>query len=214
MNKIQLTASARKQTGTNDARNHRKEGMVPCVIYGGEEIMHIVMDERQFTRILSTPETFLIEIDVDGTTHQVVLQDIQMHPLTDKVNHADFLLVLSDKAVAVNIPVKLLGQARGVLNGGSLKLVKRKLRLEGLVDAIPEAVEIDITNLRIGQSIRVNQIDIPGVKFLDPSDQNIVAIKAARGAIEDEEEEEGGEEGAEATAEAEASTEASEETNA
>ena len=190
MNTIEIIASARTKTGTKDAKLQRKEGLVPCVVYGGEEIMHVLIDEREFTKVLDTPETFLIKLNVDGTSHDVVLQDVQLHPVTDKVNHADFLAVLKDKPVAVNIPVIVSGQARGVLNGGVMKLVKRKLRLEGLVADIPEAIELDITKLRIGQSIRVSQISINGINFIDPQDQNVVAVQAARGALDDEEEEE------------------------
>ncbi len=207
MNTIQLSASTRKEKGTSSAKQLRKAGMVPCVLYGGEEVLHLTMDERQFQKVLYTPETFLIELDVDGTTHKCIIQDLQFHPISDKVTHADFLIAQEGKTVVVHIPVRLNGQARGVLNGGTLRKHRRKMKLEGLVADIPEAIELDISDMKIGDSVKVGEIKIKGCKLLGPQDQPVVAIKAARGAIEDELEDEEGEEGAEGAEGAEGSAE-------
>lgn len=200
MRKITINAVKRESKGKSDAKSQRKSGMVPCVVYGGEENLNVLIDERDFKQVLYTPEVFNIQLSVDGTEYSTVLQDTQFHPVTDKIIHADFLQVNEEKDVTVAMAVMLKGSAIGVRNGGKLKTPMRKLRVSGKLADLPDGgVDINIEDLRIGQAIKVGSLEIAGVKFLDPASNVVVAVKTARGAVLDEEEE-GGEEASEEAA--------------
>jgi large subunit ribosomal protein L25 len=152
-----------------------------------------------------TPEAKTATITVDGKTVEAVIQDMQFHPVTDALIHIDFIQLVEGKAVTMNIPVVLNGQARGVLNGGKLKMVLRTLSVRALPNEMPESIELNITNLRIGKSIRVSDVVPAGFEILNADTAVIVTIKKARGAVDDEDEDEEGaaeEGGAEAAAEA------------
>lgn len=197
MKSVALSGNKRADRGTSNAKSLRKEEKVPCVIYGGKENIHFTVNEIAFGKIVNTPEVFFINLDIDGTTIKAIIKDVQYHPVTDRTIHVDFLEVAEDKAVTVKLPIKLVGNSKGVLNGGKLRMVTRKLRINGLPSALPEFIEIDITELKIGQSIKVEEIKGDGLTFLDASNAVVVAVKRSRVAVEEEEEEEGeGEEGA------------------
>ena len=199
-----MSGSPRENVGKKDAKKHRKEGNVPCVIYGGKEQIHFTLDERSFAKFLFTPEVYLINIELDGKTYSTILQDIQYHPVTDKILHADFLELLDGKPVKLAIPVRLTGSATGVIKGGRLVHKARKLLVKGLVDDIPDEVVIDISKLEIGDSIKVNDLTIDGVELLDIPTEMVVGVRTTRIVVEEEEEEEEAEEGEEGAAEGEA----------
>lgn len=197
MKSVALSGNKRAERGTSNAKSLRKEEKVPCVIYGGKENIHFTVNEIAFGKIVNTPEVFFIDLDIDGTTIKAIIKDVQYHPVTDRTIHVDFLEVSEDKAVTVKLPIKLVGNAKGVINGGKLRTVTRKLRVNGLPSALPEFIEIDITELKIGQSIKVEEIKGDGLTFLDAPNAVVVAVKRSRVVVADEEEEEGeGEEGA------------------
>ncbi len=190
MKTIEINASKRAETGSKSAKATRREGMVPCVLYGGEVIEHVEIERLAFRSLIETPDTYLIELNIDGAKRRAVLKEVQYHPVTDKVIHADFLEVNDTDPVTVRIPVVTKGTARGVLNGGVLIVVRRKVIIKGLVNDIPETIELDIARLRIGHSIKVRDLNYNGLLFLDPQGGDIVAVKTSRGAFEEEEEEE------------------------
>jgi large subunit ribosomal protein L25 len=202
MKTVSLSGSLRENVGKKDAKKLRKEGKVPCVIYGGKEQKHFFLDQKDFKPIIFTPEVFIIKIDLDGTTYETILQDIQYHPVSDFVLHADFLELAPGRPVTLAIPVKLEGTAPGVVKGGKLHLKLRKIRIKGLVEDMPEYIVLNISKLDIGKSIKVK--DIPGEKlhFLDPANAVVVSVKAARGLTAAELAEEEGEESPAETAEA------------
>ena len=204
MKTVSLSGSPRENVGKKDTKALRNAGLVPCVVYGGEEQLHFAVKSVDLNKLIYTPEVYKIELDIDGTKVNAVIKEYQFHPVTDAVLHVDFIQLIEDKEVKINLPVKLKGNAIGVRNGGRLMTVFRTLELKGLPSAFPEAVEIDITKLRIGRKIRVSDITIPGLTILAPANAVIVGVKTARGAVDEDEEEEegeGGEEGAEAAAE-------------
>lgn len=207
MNTISIKGTARKESGSTAAKNLRKEGLVPCVVYGSSDPVHITVDERQFKKIVYTPNVYQIDLDVEGTHYMVFLKDVQFHPVSDRVIHADFFQPKEGAKVELKVPVRLEGNAIGVLNGGRLRLRYPKLLISAKVEDLPDAVTIDISKIRIGQGIRVNSLTIPGVEFLDSPENYVVSVKTARGAIEDEEDDEE-EEGEAAAAEGGESTEA------
>lgn len=196
MKKVSLSGSLRENVGKKDAKKHRREGNIPCVIYGGEKQIHFVANEIKFDKIIFTPEVYLITVAVDGKEYQTILQDVQYHPVTDKVLHADFLELTPGKAISIGIPVVLKGSSAGVIAGGQLIKKMHKVRLKGLVENLPEIVEVDITDLAIGGSIKIRDIEFENLSLLDPSNSVIVRVKMSRN-IEEEKEEgeerEGGE---------------------
>ena len=200
MKTVQLSGSPRANVGKKDAKAVRNAGGVPCVLYGSGEQIHFSIRDVDLEKIIFSPNVFQIELDIDGNKKKAIIQEVQIHPVTDRLIHVDFLELVDDKPVKVNIPVQLSGRSKGVLNGGRLQQVFRHLKVEGLPKDLPDAIKIDITELRIGMSKRVSDLEMPGVKILNASNAVVVSVKMARGAADDEleEEEDGeGEEGAE-----------------
>ena len=203
MESITITGSKRKSLGKADAKAARNAGLVPCIVYGGKEEVHVEIDERQFNKLVYTPTQYIVNLDIDGTTVSTIMKAIQFHPLTDRIVHIDFQELVGNP-VKLTLPILTKGQSKGVLAGGRLRVVRRNVKVQGLPKDMPSIIELDISDLRIGKSIKIGDLSIPGVTFLADPSQIIVAVRMKRGAmVEDEEETEGaeGEEGAEASAE-------------
>jgi large subunit ribosomal protein L25 len=208
MKQVSLSGSLRENVGKKDTKALRNAGLVPCVIYGGDSQIHFSVKSVELNKLIYTPDVYKIEIDLGDKKVLTVAKEYQFHPVTDKVIHADFIELDDSREVKISLPVKLSGNAIGVRNGGRLLSIYRTLSLKGLPSAFPEAVEIDITNLRIGKKIRVSDVSIPGLTILAPSNAVIVGIRTARGAVDEDEEEEGEEgEATEGAAEGEGSSE-------
>lgn len=199
MKVVQLSGSPRANVGKKDAKAVRNAGNVPCVLYGTGEQTHFSVRSVDVEKIIFSPDVYKVEIDIDGKKVVTLIQELQMHPVTDKPVHIDFLELTDGKAVKVGIPVQTVGRSRGVLNGGRLLQVFRRLDVVGLPKDLPDAIQLDISPLRIGMAIRVRDIEIPGVKLLNDPSAVVVSVKMARNAvdIDDEEEGEEGEEGTE-----------------
>ena len=195
MKTFALGASVRE---TNKIANRalRNQGKVPCVLYGGEKQVYFSATENDLNKLVNTPDVYLLNIDVDGESFQAILQDIQFHPLTDRIIHIDFLQVFDDKEVTVNIPVNFIGTPIGVRNGGNLLVRKRAIRTRAIPANLPDAIDINIEELKIGKFLYIGDIRDERYTFLAGDKSVIVGVKTARGAVEDEEEEEGTEEGA------------------
>ena len=201
MKSITIKGSQRESVGKVSTKALRNAGKVPCVLYGGEKPMHFSADELAFKKLVYTPNAFTAVIELEGgETFKAVLQDIQFHPVTDKILHIDFYQLFADKAVTMNIPVRLEGNSPGVRNGGRLLFRKRKLSIKALPDLLPDFITVDISNLKIGNTIPVETLLSDDFTILHPDSTAVVQVKASRNAVEDEEEEEG-EEGAEGSAE-------------
>jgi len=200
-----MSGSPRENVGKKDAKAQRLAGNVVCVLYGGEEQISFTLPEKKFDKIIFTPEVYLIDLEISGKNYVALLQDVQYHPVTDKVLHADFLQVLESKPISVSMPVILTGTSIGVVNGGKLTLKMRKLKLKGLFTDIPENIVLDITKLKIGMGIQVKDVKLDKLEILDNPNNLIVSVKTARGILSEEEEAE------EAEAEAEAEAESTEE---
>jgi len=181
MKKVSMSGSARTSVGKKDAKNLRKQGNVPCVLYGGTEQVHFALDAKALKKIIQTPEVYLVEISVDEKQYLATLQDVQFHPVSDEILHVDFLQVIEGKNVKVSLPVKLHGVPIGVLRGGKLTLRKRKLLVSGPADKLPENIDIDVTKLNIGGAVRVENIKLEGVTFLDKLAETVAIVKTARG---------------------------------
>jgi len=143
--------------------------------------------ENDFRKLVYTPETFVVNLDIDGKKTKAIMQDIQFHPVTEKILHIDFLEVFDDKPITVSLPVVLSGVAIGVKNGGNLMFRRPKIITKGLVSNLPEAINIDIEHLKIGMFIYIKDVVIEGAEFLAPPNSVIVGVKTARAAIVEEE---------------------------
>ena len=201
MKTVSLSGSPRENVGKKDANSLRKEGSIPAVVYGGKEQLHFSILENEAKKLVFTPNVYLIEIDVNGKKFKAILQEAQVHPVTDRILHLDFLEIKENSPFKLNLPVRLEGFSKGVRNGGNLSQNFRTLKVMGLLKDMPDAVKIDITPLKIGEKIRVLDLNIPGLKFSDPENAVVVGVLTARAVIEEEEEEESAEgaEGAEGT---------------
>lgn len=203
MKSITIKGSERESVGKKATKALRNAGKVPCVVYGGEKPLHFSADELAFRDLVYTPNAHTVAIELEGKeTVNAVLQDIQFHPVTDKILHIDFYQLFEDKPITMKIPVRLEGNSPGVRNGGRLLFRKRKLSIRALPDLLPDFITIDISKLRIGQTIAVETILNDDYTFLHPDSTAIVQVKASRTSVDDEledEDEEGLEgEGAEA----------------
>ncbi|MET6991239.1 50S ribosomal protein L25/general stress protein Ctc [Sediminicola arcticus] len=207
MKSITIKGSERESVGKKASKALRNAGKVPCVLYGGDKPLHFTADELSFKEIVYTPNAHTAVIDLGGKKFNAVLQDIQFHPVTDKILHVDFYQLFSDKHVTMNIPVNLLGSSPGVRNGGRLLFRKRKLAIKALPDNLPDFFNVDISKLKIGGYITVASLLSEDFTILHPDSTLVVQVKSARNAVLIEEDEEEGAEGADA---AEATTEATE----
>ena len=186
MKTVSLSGSLRASVGKVDATAVRAKGHVPCVIYGAGEQIHFSSDIRDFKNIIFTPETNLVEVNVDGKKYTTVLQEAQYHKINDKLIHADFLLVSADKPVSVHLPVKALGQAEGVKAGGKMILKLRKLRVRGLISKLPESINLNVDKLAIGKSISVGDINIDGITVLHPKNISVISVETTRAVVAEE----------------------------
>jgi large subunit ribosomal protein L25 len=211
MKSISISGTARS-IGKKEAKALRREGMVPCVIYGGEKEVYFSADERAFKNLIYTTEARTADIELDGTTIKAIVKDVQFHPVTDSIVHIDFLELQEDRPVTMAVPVRLVGNAIGVRNGGKLRQVLRQLDVRAIPSDLPDAIELNIEKMRIGTKLSVGDVQA-GSKFeiLNSEKAIIVAVRRARGAMDEDEEDEegeGGEEGEGAEASSEESSEA------
>ena len=190
MKTLAISAKSRDKVGKSNTRQLRNQGNVPCVLYGGEKQVCFYAHENEFRKLVYTPDVFIVELAIDGEVKRCIMQDIQFHPVSDKILHIDFLEVFDDKPITVSIPVILKGLAIGVRNGGNLLFRRRKIITRGLAASLPDAIEIDIENVKIGEFIYIKDISLEGCQFLAPDSSVVVGVKTARGAIEEESEDE------------------------
>ena len=191
MKTLAISVNERETLGKKNTRALRNQGNVPCVLYGGEKQVTFYAHENDFRKLVYTRDTFVVELNNNGVVTQAIMQDVQFHPVTDKILHIDFLEVFDNKPVTVSLPVILEGVAKGVKNGGNLLFRRPKIITKGLISNLPDAININIEDLTIGTFIYINDISIEGCEFLAPPSSVIVGVKTARAAIVDEEEDEG-----------------------
>ena len=190
MKKAQLSGSLRANVGKKDAASLRGESRVPCVLYGQGEQTHFSVKRVELDKIIFSPEVYQVELDIEGKKATGIVREVQQHPVKDTLQHVDFYELNDSKKVRVDLPVRTKGAAKGVLNGGKLNMAFRTLSCFGLPGDLPDAITLNITPIRIGQSIRVSEVNIPGVTILDPASAVVLGVKISRGAVDEEEEEE------------------------
>ena len=191
MKSITIKGSQRESVGKVATKALRNAGKVPCVLYGGDKPVHFSADEIAFKDLVYTPNAYTAVIELaDGQKFDAVLQDIQFHTVTDSILHVDFYQLFEDKPITMNIPVRLEGNSPGVRNGGRLLFRKRKLSIRALPALLPDFITVDISKLRIGQTIAVESILNDDYTFLHPDSTAIVQVKASRTSVDEELEDE------------------------
>ena len=190
MKKAQLSGSLRANVGKKDAASLRGESRVPCVLYGQGEQTHFSLKRVELDKLIFSPAVSKVELDIEGKKAVGIVREVQQHPVKDTLQHVDFYELNDSKKVRVDLPVRTKGAAKGVLNGGKLNMAFRTLSCFGLPGDLPDAITLNIAPIRIGQSIRVSEVNIPGVTILDPASAVVLGVKISRGALDDEEEEE------------------------
>ena len=185
MKSIDIKAIKRADITKQEVKELRAEGNVPCVIYGRKEPVHFSAHASAFKHLVYTPDAHLINLDIDGTIFKAALQEIQFHPVTDAIIHIDFLEISDDKPVTISVPVKLSGTSEGVREGGKLVAKLRRLKISAFMKDLPDNMEIDITPLKIGSSIRVRDMNKKGVTFLDSPNNVVVGVRVTRAVVED-----------------------------
>ncbi|NQX80946.1 MAG: 50S ribosomal protein L25/general stress protein Ctc [Flavobacteriaceae bacterium] len=188
MKSIKIEGSKREIVGKKATKALRNADKVPCVLYGGNETISFTAEEKAFKSLVYTPNVYTAELSIDGTKHNAVLQDIQFHPVTDKILHIDFYQISEGKAITMEIPVKLTGKSKGVVIGGALRHNMRKVKVSALLENLPDLIEIDITELAIGGRITIADIKSDAYEIMEADNSVIVQVRMSRNATEDEEE--------------------------
>jgi large subunit ribosomal protein L25 len=194
MKSIDLKVSLRSSTGKKDSRSLRKNNHVPCVLYGGKENVHFHAEERAFKDLIYTHHVYVVNLDIEGKKHKAVLKEIQFHPVTDRINHIDFIEVNDKKPVIIDLPVEITGSSIGIRAGGKLRQRKRLIRVKGLIEHLPDSLVIDISDLDIGHSVLAGDLKYDHVEILEQARALVVGVISSRAAAK------GMEEGAEAAA--------------
>jgi large subunit ribosomal protein L25 len=176
----------KRTAGTKQAvKSIRNEGKVPCVLYGGKDIIHFTAPELSFRHLVYTPNVFTVDLNIEGEKRQAILKDIQFHPVTDKIMHIDFLEVSPDKKVVMEIPLKFSGSPVGVREGGELRTKMRKLKVKALPANLPDEIDIDVSGLNISDAIRVKDVKVKGAEILELPGKMITAVKMPRVIVEE-----------------------------
>jgi large subunit ribosomal protein L25 len=200
MKTLEIKGSLRTDLGKKSSKNTRKEGNVPCVIYGKEQNIHFHTHENNFKNLVYTPDAHLVNLNLDGKEYKVVLQDIQFHPVTDKITHVDFIEIFDNKPIVISLPIKVTGDSVGVKAGGKLRIKKRHLKVRGFANDIPEFLPIDITEVKIHHSIKVGDLSYDKIELIDPNITTILSVATSRVVQKEEGEGVEGAEGAEGAA--------------
>ena len=202
MKSITINGSQRESVGKKATKALRNAGQVPCVLYGGDNPVHFSAPELAFSKLVYTPNAHTVVIELEnGDTYNAILQDIQFHPVTDNILHIDFYQLFDNKEVTMEIPVNFTGNSRGVRNGGVLRKNKRSLRVKALPGNLPDFIEADITELKIGSKLYITALQSEDFKFMHPDNTVVCQVRRSRAAlaVADEDEEEGEDEAEEST---------------
>ena len=185
MQHLEIKAKKRTDSGKKAAADLRRAGLVPCIVYGGGETVHFSVNKSDLKALIYTPQSYIIDFDIEGHKEVSVMREIQYHPVNDEPLHIDFFRVIPGKPVAMDIPVEVSGNSEGVKQGGKLFLAKRKLRVQATENNLPDVITVDVSSLGLGKSIFVSDINIENLTILTPATTAVCAVRmtrAARGA--------------------------------
>lgn len=180
MKTISVKAVKRDEYGKKAAKAVRREGMVPCVLSGNGESVSFSVDPREIKALIYTPNSYIVELNIDGKVEKAVMREVQFHPVREQILHIDFYRVQEGKPVAISIPVRLSGTAEGVKVGGKLALSARKLMVKAMVDQLPDEIVVDVTPLQVGQTIFVGDLKQENLTFVTPATTAVCAVRVTR----------------------------------
>lgn len=180
MKSITIKGSKRESVGKVATKALRNAGKVPCVLYGGDKALHFSADETAFKNLVYTPNVYTANIEFDGNKYNAILQDIQFHPVSDKILHIDFYQLFDDKMVTLAIPVQLLGTAPGIIKGGSLRFAQRKLNVRALPKDLPDFIDANISKLDIGDKLYVTELSNKDYTILHPENTVVAQVRTSR----------------------------------
>jgi large subunit ribosomal protein L25 len=187
MKTIEIKAVSRDHFGKKNSNSLRAEGNVPCVMYGGEKNLHFYAHENAFRGLVFTPEVYLVTLVLDGKNYNAVMKDLQFHPVTDRLQHIDFMEVSENKPVTIEIPIKITGESVGVKAGGKLRVKRRALKVKGMIKDFPDHLTVDISALEIGQSIKIGDLSYEKLEIIDNKRAMIVGVAVSRLSLKEEE---------------------------
>ena len=176
----EIVGFQRANLGKVEAQELRAQGYVPSVLYGGNEQVHFYAPAMLFRTLLFTPDTYNVTLNIEGTLYNAILQDTQYHPVNDALIHADFLQIMPGKEIKVDVPVKLVGASAGVMKGGKMNQKLRKLRVQGLAENIPDYVEVNVTELDLGKSVKVGAVKAENFIILTAASNPIASVEIPR----------------------------------
>ena len=180
MKTLEVKAVKCAEFGKKAAKAFRREGLIPCVIYGGSEEIAFTVDAKEIKPLIYTPNSYIVELNFDGKIEKAVMREVQFHPVREQILHIDFYRVQEGKPVAISIPVRLSGTAEGVKIGGKLALSARKLMVKAMVDRLPDEIVVDVTPLQVGQTIFVGDLKQENVTFVTPATTAVCAVRVTR----------------------------------
>ena len=189
MREINVAGKSRSNLGKKASKEMRKEGLIPCNLYGEKknadgqpEALSFAVPMAELRKVVYTPHIYVVNLDIDGQKHTAIMKELQFHPVTDALLHADFYEINEEKSIAIGIPVNLVGLAQGVRDGGRLSLSIRKLMVKAPYKQIPEKLDIDVTALTIGKSIKAGELSFEGLEVVTPKDVIVCTVKMTRAA--------------------------------
>jgi len=182
MKSLEINGNLRVATGKKDSKKLRDQELIPCVLYGGEKNIHFYASVPEFRPLIYTPDVYVVNLNIDGKVYPSILQDAQWHPVEEQMLHADFLQIEENKPVKVELPVTIEGTAKGIKVGGKMKVNVRKLKVKGLVKNLPDTIVVNVTELDLGQSFKVGDLNLEGVQILAAKSNVIATINITRAA--------------------------------
>lgn len=182
MKTIEIVGYKRANLGKAESKRLRSEGLVPSVVYGGDKQVHFYAPMILFRDLVYTNEAHFVHLNIEGEESQAILQEIQFHPVSEIILHADFLKISEDRKIKMDIPVKMVGQAPGVQKGGTLVRKKSTLKVYGYPKDMPDHIDVDVSTLDFHHAVKVSDMEIKGLEFLDPKQSAIAAVEVSRSA--------------------------------
>ncbi len=180
MKKLEIVGYKRANLGSKGAKDLRTEALAPCVLYGGKEQVHFAVPMILFRDLLYSADVYEVSLNIEGDVYRAILQDAQFHPVNEMILHVDFLEIVDNKAIKIDVPIKIIGNSPGVIKGGKMIQKLRKVTLKGLAENIPDFVTADISGLDLGQTVKVNKLVVEGCEILNPMSNPVATIDIPR----------------------------------
>ena len=183
MQSITIVGSQRESVGKAASKALRNAGQVPCVLYGGDNAVHFSADALAFSKLVYTPSVYTATIELGGKTYNAILQDIQFDPVTDKILHIDFYQLHDDKEITIEVPIRIEGTSPGIMAGGSLRVVNRKLKIKAIPANLPDFVPVDISWMEMGNRFYVTKLEQKNYKIMHPENTVVCQVRISRAAL-------------------------------